>query len=52
MNNLREQQLREKPIKALFWQFSIPAITGMIVQALYNIVDRIFIGHMPQDSAL
>ncbi len=48
----REQQLREKPIKPLFWQFSIPAITGMVVQALYNIVDRIFIGHMPQNSAL
>lgn len=48
----REQQLREKPIKQLFWQFSIPAITGMLVQALYNIVDRIFIGHMPDNSAL
>lgn len=50
--NLREQQLREKPIHRLFWQFSIPAITGMLVQALYNIVDRIFIGHMPGDGAL
>lgn len=48
----REQQLRELPIPKLFWQFSIPAITGMIVQALYNIVDRIFIGHMPENSAL
>lgn len=52
MSSLREQQLREKPIEALFWQFSIPAITGMMVQALYNIVDRIFIGHMPHNSAL
>lgn len=51
-SSLREKQLREKPIKQLFWQFSIPAITGMMVQALYNIVDRIFIGHMPQNSAL
>lgn len=50
--SLREKQLREKPIKSLFWQFSIPAITGMMVQALYNIVDRVFIGHMPENSAL
>lgn len=48
----RELDLNEKPIKPLFWQYSIPAITGMIVQSLYNIVDRIFIGHMPQDASL
>jgi len=27
-------------------KFSIPAIVGMLVNALYNIVDRIFIGHI------
>ncbi len=34
----------EDPIPALLYSFSLPAITGMIATALYNIVDRIFIG--------
>ncbi|MDR1835898.1 MAG: MATE family efflux transporter [Fusobacteriaceae bacterium] len=36
---------REKVGKLLF-QFSLPAIIGMVVNALYNIVDRIYIGRM------
>lgn len=31
-------------IGALLWQFSWPAIVGMLANALYNIVDRIFVG--------
>lgn len=34
---------REK-IGKLLWKFSMPAIVGMVVNALYNIVDRIFVG--------
>nr|WP_320133411.1 MATE family efflux transporter [uncultured Holophaga sp.] len=34
---------QEKPIKLLI-QFSIPAIVGMLVSALYSVIDRIFIG--------
>ncbi|MBZ9687038.1 MATE family efflux transporter [Clostridium estertheticum] len=33
-------------IGKLLFKFSVPAITGMIVNALYNIVDRIYIGHI------
>lgn len=36
--------LGRDPIPALLMRFSIPAITGMVVNALYNVVDRIFIG--------
>ena len=31
-------------IRHLLLSFSIPAIVGMVVQALYNIVDRIYVG--------
>ena len=31
-------------IRHLLFSFSIPAIVGMVVQALYNIVDRIYVG--------
>ncbi|NBK24563.1 MAG: MATE family efflux transporter, partial [Spirochaetia bacterium] len=37
--------LGEKKISKLLIQFSVPAIVGMLVNALYNIVDRIFIGN-------
>lgn len=40
----RSKQLGEENIGKLLIQFSIPAIVGMLVNALYNIVDRIFIG--------
>ncbi len=47
----REKHLREERILPLFLRFSLPAITGMLVQALYNVVDRVFIGNMPVEGA-
>jgi putative MATE family efflux protein len=40
----REERLAKEDVKKLLISFSIPAIIGMLVNALYNIVDRIFIG--------
>jgi putative MATE family efflux protein len=40
----RSQQLGSEKISKLLLKFSIPAIIGMLVNALYNVVDRIFIG--------
>ncbi|MBO0456715.1 MATE family efflux transporter [Enterococcus hulanensis] len=39
--------LGTEKISKLLWRFSIPAIIGMVVNALYNVVDRIYIGHAP-----
>lgn len=39
------KQLGEDSIVKLLVKFSIPAIIGMLVNSLYNIVDRIFIGN-------
>lgn len=39
------KQLGEEKIPALLLKYSIPAIVGMLVNALYNVVDRIFIGN-------
>lgn len=39
------KQLGELKISKLIFKFSVPAIIGMLVNALYNVVDRIFIGH-------
>ncbi len=39
------KQLGELKVINLLMKFSIPAIIGMLVNALYNVVDRIFIGN-------
>lgn len=43
----RTMELGQGSVGKLLLKFSIPAIIGMIVNALYNIVDRIFIGQIP-----
>lgn len=40
----RTQAMRYQKINSLLWSFSMPAIVGMVVNSLYNIVDRIFLG--------
>lgn len=39
--------LGTEPIGKLLWRLSLPAIAAQIVNLLYNLVDRIYIGHMP-----
>lgn len=38
------KKLGEEKISVLLYKFSIPAVVGMLVNASYNIIDRIFIG--------
>ncbi|MDR0321892.1 MAG: MATE family efflux transporter [Treponema sp.] len=45
-------QIGTEPIGKLLLKFSIPAITGMVVNALYNIIDRIFVGQGVNELAL
>lgn len=40
----KQKQLGTLPVGSLLFKFSIPAIVGMLINVLYNIVDRIFIG--------
>lgn len=40
----RSEELRNKSIGRLLWSFSLPAIVGMLVNSLYNVIDRIFVG--------
>jgi putative MATE family efflux protein len=37
--------LANEPISTLIWKLSLPASVGMLVNALYNVVDTIYIGH-------
>ncbi|MBD5242313.1 MAG: MATE family efflux transporter [Barnesiella sp.] len=37
-------KLETGSIARLLWEYSIPAVVGMLVVSLYNVIDRIFIG--------
>lgn len=41
---MRNLDIRNGKIGKLLWEFSLPAIIGVLVNALYNIVSRIFVG--------
>ena len=46
MNN-SQQILGTESVGKLLLKYSVPAIIGMMVNALYNVVDRMFIGNIP-----
>ena len=41
------RQLAEAPVGRLLLKLAIPTVLAQLVNLLYNIVDRIYIGHMP-----
>ena len=47
-----QELLAKESIGKLLLKYSVPAIIGMIVNALYNVVDRIFIGNIPGVGSL
>jgi putative MATE family efflux protein len=51
-NNDAAGRLGTEPVGKLLFRFSMPAITGMLVNALYNVVDRIFVGQGVNEIAL
>ena len=42
----RENDLGRDPVGKLLLRLALPAVTAQLVNALYNIVDRMYIGHM------
>ncbi len=44
--------LATAPLLPLFFKLSIPTITAQMINMLYNIVDRMFIGRIPEVGAL
>lgn len=52
MNVASIEQLENKKINKLLWQYALPAIVGVVVNMLYNVVDAIFIGHWVSKDAI
>ncbi len=48
----KTKELGTKSVGQLLAQYSIPAVVAMLVNAIYNIIDRIFIGKIVGESAL
>ena len=51
MNNSKEF-LGTEPIGKLLFKLAVPSVIAQIVNMLYNIVDRIYIGHIPGSGSL
>ena len=51
MNN-DQSFLGTEPVGRLLMRLAVPTVIAQLVNMLYNIVDRIYIGHMPGDGSL
>ena len=47
-----KQDMGTGSVKKLMVQMAVPALVGQVVNLLYNIVDRIYIGHLPEVGGL
>lgn len=48
----KEQMMASAPIPQLLLKLALPAVAAQFINLLYNIVDRIYIGNMPEVGAL
>lgn len=44
--------LGTEPVGRLLLRLALPTVTAQLINMLYNIVDRIYIGHIPGEGAL
>ena len=42
-----ENEMGVLPIKKLIWKLGLPMIVSMVLQAIYNVVDSIYVSNIP-----
>lgn len=47
----KEDFLGTQPVGSLLRKLAFPTVTAQIINMLYNIVDRMYIGHIPEEGA-
>lgn len=53
MNNSNNNDfLASEPVGRLLFKLAVPTLTAQLINMLYNMVDKIFVGHMPGDGDL
>ena len=45
--NHRDERLGSAPLGKLMFSLAVPSVAAQLINVLYNIVDRIYIGHIP-----
>ena len=50
MNEQKANKMASTPMKKLFWKMGLPMIISMVLQALYNVVDSIFVTNMGEQG--
>ena len=46
--NQSDQLLTATPVPRAFFKLAVPAVAAQIINILYNLVDKMFIGHIPE----
>lgn len=52
MNNIKQNKMAVEPLGGLIWKMGLPMVISMVLQALYNVVDSIFVANMSETGAL
>ena len=52
MNKNDKDYLGKAPVKKLLFSLAIPTVTAQLINMLYNIVDRVYIGHIEDVGAM
>ncbi len=52
MEEIQKNKMAETPMKKLLLKMGLPMIISMVLQALYNVVDSMFVANMKEDGAL
>lgn len=52
MHSVEENKLGKENIGKLLFSMALPAIAAQVINLLYNLVDRVYIGHIPDVGAM
>ncbi len=52
MKEEKQNKMAVAPMNKLFWKMGLPMIISMVLQALYNVVDSIFVTNMGAEGAI
>lgn len=52
MEEIKQNKMATEPVKRLFWKMGLPMIISMVLQALYNVIDSIFVTNIEGSGAL
>ena len=52
MKEIKQNKMASEPLKKLFWKMGLPMIVSMVLQALYNVIDSIFVANIQGVGAI